>query len=340
VSRYDEEGLATLVGSRNTLWPDRPLPVGSQAKLGGRNTVSVVFQTGRPARIDDYEAASGPWAEMARDWAYRSAVGVPISVAGRLWGAMVVGSGRGPLPAGTEDRLAGFAELVATALANAEAQAALTASRARIVAAADTARRRIERNLHDGVQQRLVSLGLQLRAAQAAVPPEAGELAGRLGGAVAEAVGALEELREIARGLHPAILTESGLRPALRALARRSAVPVSLDIQLATRLPQLIEIAAYYAVCEALTNTAKHARACAVEVQVACGEGVLRVRVRDDGRGGADFGRGSGLAGLKDRVEALGGRVWLHSPPAAGTVLEIDLPLGTIPPSTLISSRT
>ncbi len=327
VSRYDADGTATFVGGRNRTDPDRPLPLGLQVRLGGRNMHTLVFQTGQSARIDDYDSASGPWADVAQDWEYRSSVGAPISVAGRLWGVMIVGSSRKPLPVGTEARLAGFTELAATAIANADAQAALTASRARIVAAADQTRRRVERDLHDGAQQRLVSLALHLRAAQATVPPGAEELAERLEGAVREAVSIQEELREISRGLHPAVLTESGLRPALRALARRSAVPVSLDVRPAGRLAEPVEIAAYYVVSEALANTAKHARASAAEVEVAAGEGVLRVRVLDDGCGGADFGRGSGLTGLKDRVEAFGGRISLRSPPGAGTALEVTLPL-------------
>ena len=250
---------------------------------------------------------------------------MPISVEGRLWGVIGIASGH-ELPPPTEARLAGFTELVATAIANAEARAALTASRARIVATTDQTRRRIERDLHDGAQQRLVSLALQLREAQAALPG-AGELAERLEGAVTEVNGVLEELREIARGIHPAVLTEGGLRPALRALARRSAVPVSLDVQVAGRLPEPVEIAAYYAVSEALTNVAKYAHASAAEVEVAVGGGVLQVDVRDDGRGGADFGRGSGLLGLKDRVEALGGWISLQSTAGAGTIMQIALPL-------------
>jgi len=241
-----------------------------------------------------------------------------------------VTSTREPLPAGTEARLVAFAELAGTALANAEAQAALVDSRARIVAAADAARRRIQRDLHDGAQQRLVSLALQLRAAQAALPPEAAEAVQQVDDVVAGLADALEELRKIARGLHPAILTEGGLRPALQALARQAAVLVRLDVQVAERLPDPAEVAAYYAVAEALTNTAKHARASAAKVEVTAGEGILRVSVRDDGRGGATFGRGSGLVGLKDRVEALGGRLSLDSPPGAGTVLDIVLPLGDL----------
>jgi signal transduction histidine kinase len=258
----------------------------------------------------------------------RSAVGVPVSVAGRLWGVMVVASTRAePLPPGTDARLAGFTELAATAIANAEAQSALTASRARIVATADATRRRIERDLHDGVQQRLVSLALHLRTVQEA-PPAAAELAQQLDRAVTEVNGALEELLEIAHGIHPAILADGGLRPALETLARRSAVPVRLHVGVAGRLPDPVEIAAYYAVSEALTNAAKHAHASVIDVQVETGDGALQVHIRDDGRGGADFGHGSGLVGLRDRAEALGGRIWLHSPPGAGTTVQITLPLG------------
>jgi len=235
---------------------------------------------------------------------------------------------QGLLPPDTEARLAGFTELAGTAIANAEAQAALTASRARIVAAADTARRRIERDLHDATQQRLVSLALHLRSTvQAAVPPGADELTAQVDGVAEEIVGVVDELRELARGLHPAALADGGLRPALKTLARRTAVPVRLDVQVDGRLPEPIELAAYYVVAEALTNTVKHAQATVIDVQAAAGDGVLRVRVRDDGRGGADPSDGSGLIGLTDRVEALGGRLTLDSPPAAGTTMQVALPL-------------
>jgi signal transduction histidine kinase len=231
------------------------------------------------------------------------------------------------LPTDIEARLAGFAELAGTAIANAEAQAALTASRARIVAAADEARRRIERDLHDGAQQRLVTLALQLREARGMVSPGAGELVQRLDSAVSGLDAALEELREIARGIHPAVLGQGGLRPALRALARRCPIPVDLHVQVAGRPPDQVEIAAYYVVAEALTNTAKHAHASIAEVEVAADDGVLRICVRDDGRGGADFGHGSGLVGLKDRVEALDGRISMHSPLGEGTTLAVRIPL-------------
>jgi signal transduction histidine kinase len=237
-----------------------------------------------------------------------------------------VGSRAGPLPAGTETRLAGFTELAGTAIANAEAQAALTASRARIVATGDATRRRIERDLHDGAQQRLVSLALDLRAAQATAPEGAGRLVQELAGIAAGLDEVLGELREIARGLHPAILADGGLPPALKTLARRAAVPVRLDIQVDGRLPEPVETAAYYTVAEALTNTAKHARATTAGIQVTASDGILHLRVRDNGRGGADAGHGSGLIGLKDRAEALGGHLELHSPPGAGTTLDMTLP--------------
>jgi signal transduction histidine kinase len=334
VVRYDPDRAATVVGA----WSDAAaaVPVGIPVGLGGRNVTTLVFETGQPARIDDYADASGPVADIARAWSAHGAVGVPIGVEGRLWGVMVVVSTHAqPLPADTEARLAGFTELAATALANAEAQAALAASRARIVAAADAARRGIERDLHDGAQQRLVSLALQLQAAQTAVPPGADELAARLDELMVESTSALDELRELARGIHPAILAERGLPPALKTLARRSAVPVELDVRADRRLPEPIETATYYLVAEALTNAVKHAQASVIYVEVDIADGadaageVLRVCVRDDGCGGAHPAGGSGLVGLKDRVEALGGRLGVQTAPGAGTAVRAELPLGT-----------
>jgi signal transduction histidine kinase len=220
-----------------------------------------------------------------------------------------------------------FTELVATAVANAQAEAELTASRARIVATADDTRRRIERDLHDGAQQQLVSIALQLRAAQSAVPPELDDLASQLDRVVGGLTSAFDELREYARGIHPAILAEGGLGPALRALARRSEVPVELDVRMSRRLPAPVEVAAYYVASEALANTAKHAGATVVAVEVEEADGGFRISVRDDGVGGADFEGGSGLVGLKDRVEALGGRISVESPRGAGTTIRVELPL-------------
>jgi len=325
MNRYGPDGSITMIATWSST--GTAFSASGGAKLGGRNLQTMIFHTHRPARIDDYASASGKIADAAREYGLRAAVGVPVSVEGQLWGCMVVGSRAEALPAHTEMRLAGFTELAATAIANAEAQAALTASRARIVAAADATRQRIERNLHDGAQQRLVSLALELRSAEAAAPPDASGLVRQLDGVAVGLDGVLAELREIARGLHPAILADGGLRPALKTLARRSAVPVHLDIQVDRRPSEPVEIAAYYTVSEALTNAAKHAHATAADVEVADRDGVLHVRVRDDGHGGADFSHGSGLLGLKDRAEALGGRLWLRSPPGEGTVLEIELPL-------------
>ena len=324
--RYEPDGALRVVAAwASSGTAAAPVSVGTRLATGGRNVVTLVLQTGQPTRIDDYASTTGLVADFAREFGVRSVVGAPVSAEGRLWGAIAVGSiDEEPLPAGIEARLAGFTELVATAIANAEAQAEVTASRARIVAAADQARRRIERDLHDGTQQRLVSLALKLRAAQAAVPPELG---GQLDEAVAEATGALAELTEIARGIHPAILAEHGLAAALKALARRSPIPVDLQVRAGERLPDQVEVSAYYVVAEALTNAAKHSGASAVSVEVEVAGEVLRVAVRDDGAGGADLARGTGLTGLKDRVEALGGRIFLDSPPGAGTSLQAEFPL-------------
>ncbi|HEY7260681.1 MAG TPA: GAF domain-containing sensor histidine kinase [Trebonia sp.] len=328
VGRYEPGEVVTIVGTWSGAGVALPSAVGTRTKLGGQNMATLVFRTSRPVRIDDYRGATGPAGGVGRDWGFRAAVSAPISVGGRLWGIMTVASARHePLPGDTEARLTGFTELVGTAIANAEAQAAVAASRARIAAAADETRRRIERDLHDGAQQRLVSLALQLREAQATAPPGARELVRRLDGIAAGLDAALEDLREMARGIHPAVLAEGGLGPALRTLARRCAVPVNLCVEVADRPSDRIEIAAYYLVSEAVTNTVKHADASVAEVEVVSCDGVLRVCVRDDGRGGADFGHGSGLVGLKDRVEALGGTVVLSSPPGKGTALEARIPL-------------
>jgi signal transduction histidine kinase len=209
----------------------------------------------------------------------------------------------------------------------------LAASRTRVVAAADQARRRIERDLHDGTQQRLVSLVLDLRAAQAAVPPELPELRAQLARVADGLTGALEDLRELSRGIHPAVLSEGGLAPALKALARRSAVPVELEVEVPARLAEPVEVAAYYVVSEALANTAKHAHASVIHVRVQAGDDRLRLSVRDDGVGGATPGRGSGLVGLTDRVQALGGTITIHSPAGQGTRLQIDLPVQGRPSS-------
>ena len=324
LQQYTSDGSSVFVG----VWASSdplPVPVGFRGTLGGQDVPSLMLRTGQPHRIDDYEGATGPLAELACQLGLRSSVGVPVTVDDRLWGVLSAVSRSGPLPPGTESRLARFGELAATAVANADARAALTVSRARIVAAADATRRRIEGQLNETAQERLVSLARQLRAAQAAAPA-VGELGQRLERMITETSGVLEQLREIARGLHPAVLADGGLGPALTALAGRSAIPVRLDVRVAGRLPEPAELTAYYAVSEALTNVAKHAHASAAQVDVATDPGLLRVLVRDDGRGGADFSRGSGLTGLRDRVEAIGGQISLGSEPGEGTTVEVMLP--------------
>ncbi len=225
----------------------------------------------------------------------------------------------------TEWRIGEFTDLIATAIANAESRTELAASRARIVQAGDEARRKIERDLHDGAQQRLVSLGLRLRATQAKAPPE---LAAQLDAGVQELKAAAEDLQELSRGIHPAVLSEHGLEPALWALARRAAMPVELDIAVERRLPEPVEVAAYYVASEALTNAAKYARASRVEIALCEDGGTMQLSVRDDGDGGADASAGSGLIGLHDRVAALGGTIEVASPLGAGTAVLARIPVG------------
>ena len=313
---------AFAVGER--LPPEEPRP------LGGHNIATLVHQTGQPARVrgSDWPLRDGTGQVLP----VTSGVGVPVVVEGSLWGVMAVASStEAPLPAGTEARLAAFTELIAMAIANAEAHDELSASRARVVASADETRRRIERDLHDGAQQQFVSLALQLRAVQASVPPDQAKLADELDRVVTGLSGALGDLREFSRGIHPAILAEAGLGPALRALARRSRAPVGLDVRIEDRLPERIEVTAYYIVSEALTNAAKHANATVVHVDVDATHRAVRLAVRDDGVGGADPARGSGLLGLYDRVEAAGGTMAIRSPIGEGTELLAELPLPPVP---------
>ncbi len=329
VARYDADDAATVVAS----WSARgeTLPLGPMGPTRGSGVSALVRETRRPARVDrdGTDAASA-----ALELGVHTAVGAPITVRSRPWGLIVVAStAEEPPPRETEARLGDFTELIAIAIANAHAQAELTASRARIVAAGDQARQRFERDLHDGTQQRLVSLALELRTAQAAVPDELTELSAQLSRAVKSATDLLDELREIARGIHPAILTKGGLAAALRALARRCPIPVHLDMRVPEPLAQHVEASAYYVVAEALTNVAKHSRASTVSVTVVTdtGSGVLHVAVSDDGIGGANFNRGTGLVGLKDRAEAMGGRIFLDSPLGRGTSLLVELPLSATP---------
>lgn len=326
IGRYDSGRALEVVGAWSRTGGGRS--AGRREGLGGRDVSTAVFESHQPVRVDDLTEHPGLADQCGVETGMRSAAGAPIRVAGRLWGVMLIASaGTQALPAGAEHDLAEFTELLAaTAIAHAEAHAELMASRARIIAAADETRRRIERDLHDGAQQRLVSLALRLRAAQAAVPVGLDDLDAELGCVAAGLTGVLDELRDYARGIHPAILADGGLTVALRGLAWRSAVPVQLDLRLKGRLAQRVEVTAYYVVSEALTNAAKYANASAVRVAVQAVGGIVRVCVTDDGDGGADPARGSGLTGLMDRVAAIGGRLLLRSQPGAGTCLLADLP--------------
>jgi signal transduction histidine kinase len=325
LGRYEPDGSITAVSSWGRTVDS--IPVGSRWSLEGQHPGMLVFKTGRAARVDDFADVSGPLADAVRESGVRSGIGAPIIVEGRLWGVMGAGSTlEQPLPANTEARLADFTELLATAIANAASREALSASRARIVAAADEARRRIERDLHDGTQQQLVSLMLELQAAKAMQPPDLRAMRAQLVRTERALTGVLDELREISRGIHPAALSRGGLEPALEALARRSGVQVELDLRTRERLPEHVEVAAYYVASEALTNVAKHAHASVVTVKVDVPDARFRLVIRDDGVGGAAPERGSGLIGLKDRIEALGGRLQLASPTGGGTTLVIEIP--------------
>jgi signal transduction histidine kinase len=325
--RYEPDGAAIVVAALDEPQSQK-MRVGKRFRFGGESVAAMVIRTGRPARIDRHDPAGGPDAKYIRELGLHSGVGAPIVVDDRLWGAAVVGSSSPePLPADTEARVGDFADLVATAIANAQTRTELTASRARIVAAADGARRRFERDLHDGAQQRLVSLGLELRTAEASVPSELHPLRERISHIVSGLAGVSEDLQEISRGIHPAILSRGGLGPALKTLGRRSAVPVELHLGVDRRLAESTEVAAYYVVAEALTNVAKHAQASEVEVSVEDKDANLHLSIRDDGIGGADLSKGSGLIGLKDRVEALGGQVQVSSLPGNGTSLLVTIPL-------------
>jgi signal transduction histidine kinase len=325
--RYEPDGTSTIVAS----WgrgAQATLPVGDREPLGGKNLVTIISQTSSPARLDHYDGVSGARVERLAGAGYRSAVGAPIVVQDRLWGAVLASSvGKHALSQSAEARIASFTDLVATAVSNAENLAELTASRARVLAAADEARRQIERDLHDGAQQRLISLTLAVRAAQAAVVPASGPLGDELASVADGLASVLDDLRELARGIHPSILSEGGLVPALKTLARRSIVPVELDVRAIERLPEPVEVAAYYVISEALANAAKHSNASVVQIGADIADDVLHLHVLDDGHGGADPALGSGLMGLKDRVEALGGTIAVSSPAGAGTSLDANLPL-------------
>ena len=323
--RYSGD-IAVTVGS----WSERDLvgfPVGTSVPLRGSDALTaIVARLGTTARIEDYEGIRGDAAERARALGYRSAVAAPIVVDGVTWGGLLATSVDDPFPADAERRLGDFAELVALAVASAQARAEVTASRARLVELGVTERRRLERNLHDGAQQRLVALALRLRMARSRLPDDPPGAEKMIDAAAEELQHALDELRELARGLHPAVLTERGLGPALDSLAARAPWPVQVSGVPEQRLPPAIEAAIYFVVAEALTNAARHAAATGIDVEITSDGSAVAVTIDDDGRGNADP-NGSGLRGLADRVQALGGTLSVHSPADGGTRLTAELPL-------------
>jgi signal transduction histidine kinase len=329
VARYEPDAAVTVLGA----WGASPqaaqaLPIGSRWPPEEGSIPAEVLRTGQPAVRSACDRTPGEMAAWAAQHGIHSALASPVFVEGRLWGLMIAfAGGEGLAPEAGQARMVAFTELVAMAVANSESRAQLAASRARVVAAADESRRRIERDLHDGTQQRLISLALEMRAAAARIPPGQAGLRREWEQAAQNLSDVVEELRELSRGLHPAILETGGLAPALRALARRSAVPVDLSISVRGRVPHQAGITAYYIVSEALTNAARHARASRVRVEAGMTDGMLRLLVRDDGVGGADPARGSGLLGLSDRVEAIGGRIEIASPPGGGTSLLAMIPV-------------
>jgi signal transduction histidine kinase len=320
IVRYEQREVEVVgAAGRNAF-----IPLGGRWSLDGPSACASVLDSGRPTRRDEYGGLGGQVAEIAQEAGFQSVAGAPIVVDGRVWGAIVVVSSSGSLPERSDVRVAEYTELVATAVSNEHTRAELIASRARIVSASDEARRRIERDLHDGIQQRLIALTLDVQTLrghvfEAGSPQSDGleQLEGDLGFVI-------EQVREISRGLHPALLARRGLRPPLQALARRSPIPVDLHVS-GPRLHAQVEAAMYYAVSEALTNAIKHSRASVITIEVQSTDTNLRATVQDDGIGGAVVGAGTGLSGLIDRLDALGGTFAVSSRAEGGTRVEISL---------------
>jgi signal transduction histidine kinase len=322
-ARYDGPDRATVLADWSAPGV-AAFPVGEQIELGPETAMARVYATHAPARVDSYEGMEGEYPEHLRSIGMRAAVAAPILVDGRLWGAVAAGSTAERFDAEAETRLGAFAELVAQAIANVDARIELKRSRARIVEAADEARRRIERDLHDGAQARLVCLALSLRLAAGQAEPAT---ATAIEDCLAELRAAMAELRELARGLHPVVLTERGLGAALEMLAARSPVPVALRAELDERLPVAVETALYFVAAEALTNVAKYAQASSASVTLRHDDGWAEIEIADDGTGGARPEDGTGLHGLRDRVDALGGDLAVSSDPGAGTTIRARVPL-------------
>lgn len=327
VNRFEPDRMETVVGSwKSGRDHETAPPVGSCWSLEGRSLEAMVERTARPARMTGYHRATSGIGVWARTRGIHSGTGCPVVVEGRLWGVMIAFSAAGgPQPTGIEARMIEYTELVGTAIANAESRAKLTAARARLVAASDETRRRIERDLHDGAQQRLVSLGLELQAIEAVVPETDTALRERLLRTASGLSGVLSELQEISRGLHPAILSKGGLQPAIRALARRTVAPVELDVNLDRRFDPGLEVAVYHIVAEAVTRAAEHAGASLVRVHLCLRGDTIQLAVEDDGTGGT--GDRAGSIDLKDRVEALGGVLRVDRTGDDGGSLHVHIPV-------------
>jgi GAF domain-containing protein len=337
--RYEPERMASVVAAVG----GDAFPAGSRWPLDGPSATAQALETGRPARVDDYRGRPGTIAAQNRKAGITSTLAVPITVDGRVWGAVRVATTEPePLPMGMDARLSNFTGLIATAISNASSRSELLASRARIVSAGDEARRRIERNLHDGTQQRLIALGLDLQRARGTIPADQHGMDSALERAEQDLEAILVDLRELSHGLHPPLLSRLGLGPSLQALARRSPIPVHVDIDLPERPAASLETAVYYVVSEAVTNAIKHSHASEISVTITIDDagvpfgvglegrrkvGNLHATIVDDGLGGADPSGGSGLTGLLDRVDALGGRFAVDSPPRGGTTISVEFPI-------------
>jgi signal transduction histidine kinase len=325
MERFELDHTVTAIAAWSS-GGEAQLAVGKRFALEGESIAAQVLATGRPARLDTFIGTSGPIAREAQALGIRASIGCPIVVGRRTWGLIAASTRRdAPFPPNTESRIADFTELVATAVANAEARADLLASRARLLSAGDDARRRVVRDLHDGAQQSLVQVIITLRLIEHALRDDDMAVEPLVGEALDHAEQANAELRELARGILPAILAGGGLAAGVRALVSRLRVPVDVDVP-RDRFPPEIEASAYFVVAEALTNVAKHADARSANVTARVDDGVLSVHVRDDGVGGARAD-GSGLLGLNDRVAAMGGRLEIESPPGDGTRIAATLPL-------------
>jgi signal transduction histidine kinase len=322
--RYEREGTATLVAarSRSGLEP----PVGTRYTLEDEGIATSVLHTGRAAHRDTADGDPDSLLGVVGTLGIRSEVGAPITVEGRVWGVIIAAWTQADASAGSEGRIAQFTELVATAIANADSRAELTASRARVVAAGDETRRRIERDLHDGAQQRLVHTIVSLKLARQALGDGGGPHAELVDEALAHAERANGELRELVHGILPGAITHGGLRAGVALLVSRAPLPVSTDVT-AARLPSALEATAYFIIAEALTNVVKHSGSGSAHISAAIRRDTLHLEVRDDGTGGARLGAGSGLLGLQDRAAAVNGELRIESPAGGGTVISAALPV-------------